>query len=78
MHVSKDDTQDMDTFPLVDLLPRNTNGFFRYNGSLTTPPCSETVLWTVFKVGISYSELAFYTRVTQKMDIFTIQWNHIF
>ena len=53
MHVSKDDTQDMDTFPLVDLLPRNTNGFFRYNGSLTTPPCSETVLWTVFKVGIS-------------------------
>jgi len=38
----------------ADLLPRG-NGFFRYMGSLTTPPCSEGPTWTVFKNAIEAS-----------------------
>ncbi|HWA45807.1 MAG TPA: carbonic anhydrase [Hypericibacter adhaerens] len=39
----------------ASLLPTE-RGFFRYQGSLTTPPCSEGVLWTMFKQPIEASE----------------------
>ena len=37
---------------LLSLIGSNLNDFWRYNGSLSTPPCTENVIWTVFKQSI--------------------------
>jgi carbonic anhydrase len=34
---------------LAKLININLKEFWRYTGSLTTPPCSEGIIWTVFK-----------------------------
>ncbi|XP_006899537.1 PREDICTED: carbonic anhydrase 4 [Elephantulus edwardii] len=43
---------------LLDLLPKEEKlkHYFRYLGSLTTPDCSETVVWTVFEEPIQLQE----------------------
>lgn len=50
---------------LNDVLPNNVNDFFRYEGSLTTPPCSEVVVWTVFRdtIAISNNQLRQFRRL---------------
>uniref|UniRef100_A0A8C2VE25 Carbonic anhydrase n=1 Tax=Chinchilla lanigera TaxID=34839 RepID=A0A8C2VE25_CHILA len=43
-------------FNIEELLPEKTAEYYRYEGSLTTPPCNPTVLWTVFRNTVQVSQ----------------------
>ena len=44
------DETDIYKFQLNYLMPEDTDHFYRYEGSLTTPECNEIVIWNVMKV----------------------------
>ncbi|KAI8739370.1 carbonic anhydrase 2, partial [Biomphalaria glabrata] len=48
----------IETFPLTDLLPDGLDKlhYYRYQGSLTTPPCYETVIWSIATETIPISD----------------------
>ncbi|KAK2491660.1 hypothetical protein MC885_019436 [Smutsia gigantea] len=43
-------------FSIEELLPEKPAEYYRYRGSLTTPPCHPTVLWTVFRNPVQISK----------------------
>lgn len=59
MHVLSDSqgqTAKIKPFALLDLLPKhNMSQYYRYYGSLTTPPCSQAVVWTLYEVPVYIS-----------------------
>ncbi|CAH0559139.1 unnamed protein product [Brassicogethes aeneus] len=50
------ESQNMSDFSLRKFLPVDTAGYYRYDGSLTTPNCNEGIVWTVFTNTIPISQ----------------------
>uniref|UniRef100_A0A8C6SPE9 Carbonic anhydrase n=1 Tax=Neogobius melanostomus TaxID=47308 RepID=A0A8C6SPE9_9GOBI len=51
-------------FNIRDLLPARLDEYYRYDGSLTTPPCYPSVLWTIFRNPVTISRSQFVSLAT--------------
>ncbi|XP_072292029.1 carbonic anhydrase 12-like [Eucyclogobius newberryi] len=51
-------------FNVKDLFPARLDEYYRYDGSLTTPPCYPSVLWTVFRNPVTISRSQFESLAT--------------
>uniref|UniRef100_A0A8C8S835 Carbonic anhydrase n=1 Tax=Pelusios castaneus TaxID=367368 RepID=A0A8C8S835_9SAUR len=55
-------------FNIAGLLPANLDHYYRYSGSLTTPPCYQTVNWTVFNHTVRLSQTQVLLETTLQGD----------
>ncbi|XP_042182665.1 uncharacterized protein ca12 [Oncorhynchus tshawytscha] len=60
----KDQRVQVPAFNIRSLLPVLLDEYYRYDGSLTTPPCYPSVLWTVFKNPVTISLKQFLALAT--------------
>jgi carbonic anhydrase len=62
---------------LQDLLPHELNYFYHYAGSLTTPNCDESVVWTVLAELVPVGEQQVISQQTNRIiiDLFHIKKN---
>ena len=51
-----DEHVEFPAIPLKDFIPAKLDTYYRYEGSLTTPPCYESVSWTLFHEKIEIAE----------------------
>ncbi|NXY45522.1 CAH9 anhydrase, partial [Ceuthmochares aereus] len=65
-------------FNIAGLLPANLKLYFHYNGSLTTPPCYETVKWTIFNqtMQISLHQMSTLVMSPRSSDLKQLQSNY--
>jgi carbonic anhydrase len=57
------------------IIPSNLTVYFRYSGSLTTPPCTEDVNWSVFqsKIKISSRQLRVFRNTSISKNFRPVQ-----
>ncbi|KAJ8248738.1 hypothetical protein GJAV_G00227200 [Gymnothorax javanicus] len=60
----KDQRIQVPAFDIRGLLPAKMDEYYRYDGSLTTPPCYPSVLWTVFRHPVTISKEQFLVLAT--------------
>ncbi|XP_054633422.1 carbonic anhydrase 12 isoform X2 [Dunckerocampus dactyliophorus] len=60
----KDTKTKISAFNIRELMPSNLKDFYRYDGSLTVPPCYPSVLWTVFRNHVTISKAQYKTLTT--------------
>ncbi|XP_057693064.1 carbonic anhydrase 12 isoform X1 [Corythoichthys intestinalis] len=52
----KSNSHKIPAFDIRQMMPQRLDEYFRYDGSLTSPPCYQSVTWTVFKNPVSISQ----------------------
>ncbi|KAK2172674.1 hypothetical protein NP493_943g00010 [Ridgeia piscesae] len=50
------ENETLTTFAIKPMMPSNLADYYTYAGSLTTPPCSEVVVWNIFEETVKISE----------------------
>ncbi|XP_029378099.1 carbonic anhydrase 12 isoform X2 [Echeneis naucrates] len=60
----RDQKVQVPAFNIRALMPARLDEYFRYDGSLTTPPCYPSVLWTLFRNPVTISRKQFLALAT--------------